>query len=154
VWKPIDGVGDAKGVGGRNVDAITAIMVETGANVIASSGVDSEGFSFFGSFVDEDFDSWWGEWRFVEIESTEDLGVCRELWVDAGGAKEVQRECGLWKEFVPQIKGEVRMCAAEAGDEMVFKRLNCTFGPIAAMESCWCELIVDAFFSHEIGEEL
>jgi hypothetical protein len=37
---------------------------------------------------------------------------------------------------------------------MGFKRLNFSFGPIAAMESCWSELIVDVFFGHEIGEEL
>ena len=38
---------------------VTLVVVTAGSNVIASSGVDSERFSVFGTFVVKDFDSLW-----------------------------------------------------------------------------------------------
>ena len=48
------------------------------------------------------------------------------------------------------------MSAAEAGDEVIFERLNRSFGEVATVEACGGELVVDLFLeeiiSHEIGD--
>ena len=46
------------------------------------------------------------------IEETMKVVVCREVWIQAGGAEKVERKFGLWKELIPEVKGEVRVDGA------------------------------------------
>ncbi len=75
--EPINGVGNADGVGGRNPYLVASIVVEARANVVASSGVDGESFAAFGTFMGVDLDAGWGKRCFVEIERAVDLGIGR-----------------------------------------------------------------------------
>ena len=88
--EPINGVGNADGVGGRNPYLVASIVVEARTNVVTSSRVHGESFAAVGTFMGVDFDAGWGKRCFVEIERAVDLGIGRELWVDAGWAKKVQ----------------------------------------------------------------
>ena len=90
--EPINGVGNADGVGGRNPYLVASIVVEARTNVVTSSGVHGESFAAVGTFMGVDFDAEWGKRCFVEIERAVDLGVGRELRIDAGWAEKVQGE--------------------------------------------------------------
>ena len=57
--KPVDCVGNANGIGGRDPDLVASIVVETGAEIETSSGVDGEGFAAFGAFMGEYLDAGW-----------------------------------------------------------------------------------------------
>jgi hypothetical protein len=52
------------------------------------------------------------------------------------------------------MQGEFRVCAAEVRDEMVFERVDGTFGRIVAVDLRGYELEVDCFLDHVVFEEL
>ena len=75
--EPVDSVGDASGAGGRDPYVVAAVVIEARAYVVATSGVDGECFSAFGTLMSVDFDAGWSEWCFVEVEGAMDLGMGR-----------------------------------------------------------------------------
>jgi hypothetical protein len=77
VGKPVDSVCDADRIGGRDPYLVAAVVVETGADVVAASGVYCKRFSAFGAFVGENFDAGWGEWCLIKTESAVNLSVGR-----------------------------------------------------------------------------
>ena len=56
----------------------------------------------------------------------------------------------MGKEFVPKVKREVWVGAAEPGDEVVLERSDGAFSGVATMETGWDELAVDVFGLHVI----
>lgn len=83
--------------------------------------------SFKGPFVDENFHAWWGEGSEGVAERTVELRIGGKLWIHAGGSQEVECDFALGEKFVPEIEGEIRVSAAETGDEVVFKGLDGSF---------------------------
>ena len=66
----------------------------------------------------------------------------------------IERECGLWKESVPEAERELWVSAAEASDEMVLKGLDGTLCGIVLVDSSWCflegdVLVVDVVFKQD-----
>jgi len=53
----------------------------------------------------------------------------------------------LRQEPIPEMKGKVLVCAAQASNEMVLESTYGTFGGIAAVNVWWDELIVHIFCS-------
>lgn len=51
VGKPVDGVDDTGGIGGRGPNGETPVMVEAWADVVAADGVDGKGFTSGGGFM-------------------------------------------------------------------------------------------------------
>ncbi len=133
VWKPVDCVGDADGIGGRDPDVVAAVVVKARANVVTAGGVDRESLSAFGAFMGVDFDAGWSKWRLVEIVRAVNLGVGGQLWVYSRRTEQIECESGLWEKLVPEIEGEVGVSAAEARDEVIFERLDGAFSPVASM---------------------
>ena len=88
----------------------------------------------------------------VEVEGTVDLCPSGELRVDARAAKKVEGLEGLGEKAVPKVEGKGGIGAAEAGDEVVFERSDCTFGGIPAMHVGRSELEVDVVGDHETLE--
>jgi hypothetical protein len=89
--------------------------------------------------------AWRGEQGAVVIEEAMQLGMGQELWVEAGSAKEVERDEGLGKKTVPEVEQEVLVCAAEANNEGVLECADGTFGGIVAMDVGQDELEVYIF---------
>ncbi len=58
----------------------------------------------------------------------------------------------MGEEFVPQMEREIFVDAAQAGDEVIFERANCTFSGVAAVETRRHQLIVDVFVDKELFE--
>ena len=75
MWEPVDGVYDASGVGGRRPNAETLIMMEAGADVVSTDGVDGKGFTGGGRLMGKNFDAGWSKGRFVKIEMAVYLGM-------------------------------------------------------------------------------
>jgi hypothetical protein len=75
VREPVNGVGNADGVGGEDPYIVAAVVMEARADVVTSSRVDRESFTAFSTLVCVDFDAWRSKRCFVEIESTVDLSV-------------------------------------------------------------------------------
>jgi hypothetical protein len=75
VREPVNGVGNADGVGGGDPYIVAAVVIEARADVVTSSRVDRESFTAFSTLVCVDFDAWRSKRCFVEIESTVDLSV-------------------------------------------------------------------------------
>ena len=67
VWKPVNYVGDADGIGGQDPDVVAAVVMKTRADVVTACGVDGESLSAFGAFMGVDFDAGWSKWCLVEI---------------------------------------------------------------------------------------
>ena len=59
--KPVYGVINISGVGGLCPQIVTAVVINTGYNVISSSRVGIRKISAFGAFVGKDFDSRWSK---------------------------------------------------------------------------------------------
>ena len=50
-------------------------------------------------------------------------------------AKEIQSDCALRKEFVPEVKREIRVSRAETGYEVILESLYGSFSKVATMEA-------------------
>jgi hypothetical protein len=87
VREPVNGIGDADGIGGWNPDLIAAVMIVAWANVETAGRVHGKGFSAFSSFVGVKFDAGWSQWGLVEIEGAMNLGMGGQLGVDTGRTK-------------------------------------------------------------------
>ena len=135
MWKPVDCVSDADGIGGRDPDVVAAVVMKARADVVAASGVNGESLSAFGTFMGVDFDAGWSEWRLVEIVRSVNLCMGGQLRINSGRTEQIECEGGLWEKLVPEIEGEVGVSAAEARDEVIFESLDGAFGPVATIET-------------------
>lgn len=99
--KPFDGISDARGVGLAYEDAVAAIVIDGGAKVPAGGAMSGPGFTYLGLFMDEDLGSDWSQWGAIEIEGTMELGLGRQLGVDAGASEQVQSDECLWEDPAP-----------------------------------------------------
>ena len=94
--EPVDGVDDSSGIGGWCPNAETAVMLEAGADVVASNCMDSEGFASVSRFVGKDFNTGWSDGCFIKIEMAMYLGMSGETGVYARRSKEIQSKDCLW----------------------------------------------------------
>jgi hypothetical protein len=79
-----------------------------------------------------------------------DLGVGGQEGVDAGLAEQIEGDEGLREETVPEVEREVAVGAAKAGDEVIFKRADGTFGGVATVDVGRSKLEVNLFTVHEL----
>ena len=49
----------------------------------------------------------------------------------------------MGKEAAPEVEWELFVACAEAGDEMVFKCSDRTFGNVSSVAAWWDELVID-----------
>jgi hypothetical protein len=75
--------------------------MEAGADVIATDGVNGEGFASVSGFMGEDLNAGGSKWGLVKVEMSVSLGVCREFRIDPRGSEEVESQDCLWDKFVP-----------------------------------------------------
>jgi hypothetical protein len=75
-----------------------------------------------------------------------------ELGVDARATEKVEGKNSLWEEAIPEVEGEIRVSAAEAGNEVVFKGTNGALGSVCAMHAGRDELKVDGFVAQKLFE--
>ena len=95
-----------------------------------------------------DFGSWGSEGCSVVIEGAMDLSPGRQVGIDPGASHEVESYESLRQEFVPKMKWEVFVNAAETGDEMVFEGANGSFSSVATMDVGRCKLEVHILVFH------
>ena len=62
----------------------------------------------------------------------------------------IQCQDGFWDKLSLEIECKVWIDGSQSIDEVVFEVLNGTFYEVAAMDSCGCELEVDAFRGREV----
>ena len=72
-----------------------------------------------------------------------------QLGVDARSSYEVERQDRLVEEAIPEVEREVRVNAAEAGDEVILEGANGAFRGIAAMDPRGGQLEVDVGIMEE-----
>ncbi len=85
--EPGDRVGDTFGAGVAGPDAVTAVVVHGRAKVPTVDGVRGPGRTGSGLFMDQDFDARGSQGGPVEIKKTKDMGIGREVGVEAAGAE-------------------------------------------------------------------
>ena len=78
-----------------------------------------------------------------EIKSTVQLGFCSLSWVETGRADEVECQGGMCDEAVPEMKREVWVAAAQAGDEVILVSFDCSFCGVGTMQVWGHELKLD-----------
>jgi hypothetical protein len=69
----------------------------------------------------------------IEIEEAVDMGLGRELGMQAASPEKIEREKGLGKESIPKVHGEVGSSGTEARNEMVFESADGSFCCIASV---------------------
>jgi hypothetical protein len=104
--------------------------------------------------VDEDANAGRGNWGPIKIECTVELGPGRQVGVEAGAAQEVESEECLGDKSIPEMKREVFVDTAEAGDEVVLEGADGTLGGVAAVDARRGKLEVDVLGTEELLEGL
>ena len=61
------------------------------------------------------------------------MGFRRQSWIETGREEEFEFQGSMWVEAVPGTQGEVGVAAAEAVDEVIILRSDCTFCGVGAM---------------------
>ena len=79
-----------------------------------------------------------------------ELMIGRLGWIDVGCPDEVERDDCLFGKLILKLERPVAVCRAEAADEVIFKRLDCTLGRVDAMV-CWLYKLSSAIFLLEEG---
>lgn len=110
------------------------------------------GFTGSGCFVDENFGAKGAEGSVIEVEGTVELCLGRESGIDAGGTEEIEGEKDLGQETAPEMEWEVRIGAAENGDEMALEGLDDRFSGVAVVDMGWRKLEVNIMVSEEFAE--
>ena len=123
MWEELYCIGDAFCASAWDVYAVASVVVRGGSKVPSIYTVGGPGAAVVGCLVYYDLRAWWCEWCAVEIKSTVQLGFCRHSWVETGRAEEVECQCGMWDEAVPEIQRQVWVAAAQAGDEVILLSL-------------------------------
>ena len=96
--------------------------------------VNRPGASDTGLLVNDDASAGGSEGRLIEVECSVELCLGGEAWINAGLAKEIERQGALGNEAAPQVHGKLFIRAAEAGDEVVFPAADGSFGGVASMD--------------------
>ena len=78
-----------------------------------------------------------------------DLRPGGEARIETGRAEQVEADERLWEEAVPEMKGEVAVGRAEAGDEMVLEGADGPLGGVPTVKVGRGELEVDFRFRHK-----
>ena len=65
-------------------------MIEAGANIVASDGMNGKGFASISRFVGKYFDAGWSERCFVKVEMAMDLRMGRKLWINSRRSKKIK----------------------------------------------------------------
>ena len=72
-------------------------MMQARTNIVAADGMNCKGFASVCGFMGKNFYSRWCKGCFVIIEVAMNLGVGRELQVDARGTQKVEGDNCLWE---------------------------------------------------------
>ena len=152
--KPDDCVGDPFGRRLLDVNTVAPIVVHGWTEVPALNGMWRPSAADGRLLMDHDAGADRSERRAVKVERSMELSVCGQAGIDAGRAKEIEREQCLRQELVPEVKWKVRVGAAKAGNEMIFERADCTFSGVAAMDVWWGKLVIDGLLRQELLEGL
>ena len=93
-------------------------------------------------FVDDNLCPWWCKWRPVEVELTFDKTVTGEF------RKKIQGEFGLFQEIIPLMQGEIRVCAADTRNKIIFKGADTSFCSVSSVIVQWNELNAYVILKH------
>ncbi len=108
-------------------------MIHCRADVPAIDSVRCPGFAHCGFLVNEDASARWCKRCSVKIKGSVNLRIRGESWVDARSAQQVEGQHCLWQQLVPKVEREVGVGAAEAGNEVVFKRADSALGRVPSV---------------------
>ena len=72
------------------------------------------------------------------------MGFRKNLWIEAGGTENVERQISMRNEAVPEIQGGARVANTQTGDEVILVGLDGAFGGVCAMQVQRNELEIDA----------
>ena len=101
--EPGKSVGSAFGTSFPDPDVVTAVVVQSGADVPTVNSMWCPGATDSGRFVDKNSGARRSKGCTVIVEGTMELGIGRELGIDAGSAEKIQGDEGLGKEAVPKM---------------------------------------------------
>jgi hypothetical protein len=104
--------------------------------------------------MDEHLDAGWRQRGAVKIKDAMDMCIGREMRVKTAGPKEVESLQGLGDQAVPQVERKVRICRAQACDEMIFKCTDGAFGGVPAVDVGRRELGIDVVIGQVLEESL
>ena len=71
------------------------------------------------------------------------MGFCLQSWVETGRAEEVECQCGMWDEEVPEMQREVWVAAAQACNAVILVSLDCSFCGVGMMKVWGNDLKLD-----------
>lgn len=103
--------------------------------------------------MNEDSDAGRGDGCAVEIVRAADLGPSGQFWVETGATKEVEAQETLGEKLIPEMKREIGVGAAEAGNEVVLEGPDGAFCGIAAVDAGGYELEVYVLFAHVVLQD-
>ena len=129
-----DGLGDAFVGRGKYVDVLAAIFLGRCANVPTVDAVTGPGAADGRGFMDKHLSARWCKGRSIEIVGAVEMGLGRNMWVDAGQPEKIGCGCSLGNEVAPQTDGKIGVNAGQAGKEMTFPSVDSFFGGVSAMD--------------------
>ena len=103
-------------------------------------------------FVDDNSCPWWYKWCSVEVELTFEKTVPGEFRIDTGWSNKIQGDSGLLQENIPLISGEIRVCATDTRNKIIFKGADTSFYNVLSVIVRWNELEVHRLLLHALLE--
>ena len=135
-----DGVRDMDGPGMFVEDTVTAIVMQSRADVESINSTEVPGATYGWFVVDEHLTAGWAERSGVKVERAKEGVPCRGVCWSWRWAQQVQGELSLREEEVPPVSRKGGRHASQNGKEVIFECADGAFRRVAAVHMGWHQL--------------